>query len=78
MKFTTETGSMYEVNDTQIRRLAGAHAPTSRQGPDGEWKSFAAMGGIVIGEPVAVVWEVDPFNMILRSTVTSVVKSIEA
>lgn len=42
VQFKTETGSMYEVDyeNSRIRRLSGVKDPTSRQGKDGEWRTY--------------------------------------
>lgn len=42
MKFTTASGSVYEVNtdSKQIRRLNGVKDPTPRQGKDGQWRAY--------------------------------------
>lgn len=60
MKFITETGSMYEVNHTtkQIRRLTGNNDPTSRQGHDGEWKSFYHVD-VKVHKPAIIFWNSD-------------------
>jgi hypothetical protein len=41
----TITGSVYEIDtiSKRIRRINGTHAPTSRQGNDGEWKVYASL-----------------------------------
>lgn len=42
MRFTTASGSVYEVNtdSKQIRRLNGVKDPTPRQGQDGQWRAY--------------------------------------
>lgn len=70
MKFTTINNRTFEVNITgkQIRRT-----------PDntcGCWKSFARISKPKVGSPVVVVWEVDSKDNALRSTLTSIVKSV--
>lgn len=44
--------STYELDreNSRIRRLEGLDAPTPRQGPDGEWKTYATLTPVV--EPV--------------------------
>lgn len=57
IKFTTETGSIYEMDeiDGRIRRLSGNHAPTSRQGEDGSWRNYHGIrsGGVQDNIPFA-------------------------
>jgi hypothetical protein len=64
--FVTSSGSSYEVcyESSRIRRLSGSRSPTERQGNDGDWKRYAAISQIALGEPVLVVWtdEVQPFR----------------
>ena len=56
----TESGSRYELEaDTRrIRRVEGTHAPTSRQGRDGEWKPFTSVSTPQVGEALVVVWRI--------------------
>lgn len=69
MRFTTQSGSVYEVDVTnkKIRRLSGTTDPTPRQGEDGEWKSYEDFGSLTeilignkgkltIGESAVIVW----------------------
>lgn len=60
MKFTTITGSLYEVNtdSKQIRRLNGAKDPSPRQGKDGEWRSYLAIypNPVKVGTGVIIRW----------------------
>jgi hypothetical protein len=58
MKFTTVSGSVYEVNtdSKQIRRLNGAKDPTPRQGPDGQWRTYSDITPINVGSSVAIFW----------------------
>jgi hypothetical protein len=85
MRFQTESGSLYEVNeiDKQVRRLNGASDPTPRQGKDGEWKHYdAILSGIEVGRSVMIVWTSDiqppPVEGSLPTTITSpVVKIVE-
>ncbi len=55
MIFTTETGSVYEVDETnrRIRRLTGAGKPTERVG-DG-WREYASIG-VTVGEESMIIW----------------------
>ena len=57
MKFTTISGSTYEVDtiSKKIRRLAGTENPTSRQGKDGEWKSYEDIS-LQVGECAMIHW----------------------
>ena len=63
MKFTTVSGSVYEVNtdSKQIRRLNGAKDPTPRQGPDGQWRAYSdiAPDPPKVGASVAIRWSPD-------------------
>lgn len=59
MKFTTVTGSVYEV-DTEgkkIRRLQGKKDPTPRQGKDGEWRGYLNDLEVKVGASVWIQWE---------------------
>jgi hypothetical protein len=58
MKFTTESGSTYEVDleNKRVRRLAGAKSPTERQGKDGDWRTFVGISPIRSGLPVLFIW----------------------
>lgn len=57
MKFTTASGSVYEVNtdSKQIRRLNGVKDPTPRQGPDGQWRTYKDLL-LAKGESALIVW----------------------
>ena len=58
MRFITETGSLYEVDqeNKKIRRLNGKRDPSPRQGKDGEWQGYLNDLSIVVGEPVIIAW----------------------
>ena len=60
MKFTTQSGSVYEINtdSKKIRRLKGTEDPTPRQGKDGEWRSYADIfpNPIQVGRGVVIAW----------------------
>lgn len=60
MKFTTESGSSYEVNGCQIRRVGGINEPTLRQGKDGDWKE-AKMILVSKGQSAVIFWGEDTF-----------------
>ena len=79
MRETTTGPIVYEVEveGKRIRRLAGTHDPTARQGQDGAWKPFATMNKITIGQPVLIGWRLNELN-VLQSTLTSDVQSIDA
>ena len=88
MKFTTETGSIYEVNtdSKQIRRLNGAKDPTPRQGKDGEWRSYLTIfpSPIKVGLGVIIRWGNDTALLpgtepgsAVPTTITSTVVSVE-
>lgn len=83
MKFTTYSGSIYQVDDAnkRIRRMHGVKPPTERQGND--WKTYASISAIEVGKPVLIVWGSDtpllpdsPKDAI-PTTMTNTVKSIE-
>lgn len=54
----TESGSVYELDQAgwRVRRRAGTHAPTARQGADGTWRVLAERCVPVVGEPLLFVW----------------------
>jgi hypothetical protein len=60
MRFTTFSGSVYEVNtdSKQIRRLNGVKDPTPRQGPDGQWRAYRELvpDPVKVGLGVVIVW----------------------
>lgn len=60
MKFTTVSGSVYEVNtdSKQIRRLNGINDPTLRQGADGQWRDYQDIypNPITVGASAVIVW----------------------
>jgi hypothetical protein len=58
MKFTTASGSVYEVNtdSKQIRRLNGVKDPTPRQGKDGQWRTYSDITSVTVGSGVAIFW----------------------
>ncbi len=76
-KVTSESGSVYEIDRERklIRRLSGSHAPTERQGADGEWKKYADMEGLSLGDRLLIIWNVA--NEIRQCTQTSGIVKIE-
>jgi hypothetical protein len=60
MRFTTITGSLYEVDTKakKIRRLNGAKDPSPRMGKDGQWRSYKEIHPKipVVGESVVIAW----------------------
>jgi len=86
MKFTTLSGSIYELDqeNKRLRRLYGKRPSTDRQGDD--WKCYVEIfpNPIVIGSRVLIYWiqeetpllEGSPENSI-ATTLTSPVQSIE-
>jgi hypothetical protein len=59
MTFTTETGSVYEV-DTEakrIRRLTGEGKPTERVGD--VWRDYSDITTVALGYRVLVTWTKD-------------------
>lgn len=90
MKFKTKSGSRYEldIDGKRIRRLGGVKEPTHRQGVDGEWRSYEALGFlgyvdkepqfVCIGFPVIVCWSIGKGAVSVdKCTVTSEVVEIE-
>jgi hypothetical protein len=83
VKFTTVSGSLYEVDATnkRIRRLSGNKPPTERQGND--WKQYDSISAIEVGQPVLIIWNEgtpllpDSPEGALPTTMTSFVQSIE-
>jgi len=74
MTFKTESGSVYEVDHakSRVRRISGTHAPTSSQGPDGEWREFH-IAFVELGYPAYFEWI--PHSR--KGTITSLVKEIQ-
>jgi hypothetical protein len=58
IRFTTISGSCYEVDQENklIRRLSGRNSPTHRQGKEGEYRKYAGISSIVVGNPVLIKW----------------------
>jgi hypothetical protein len=58
-RFYTASGSAYELDEDakRIRRVSGEAPGTSRQGPDGEWRSYHDVSRPVVGEPVVIAWD---------------------
>lgn len=58
MRFTTVSGSLYEVDqeNKKIRRLNGNADPTPRQGKDGEWRGYLNDLHIEVGQSVVIAW----------------------
>lgn len=56
MKFSTFTGSVYEVDDARklVRRLHGVKAPTERLGE--AWAEFGHRTPVRLGQLVAFYW----------------------
>ena len=73
---TTETGSLYEISGSQIRRLYGEHEPTVRQGQDGAWKDFVSISEIRIGHSMLIVWGTN--EGVHKSTMTTAVVNIQS
>ena len=61
ISFTTESGSVYQVDPIQsrVRRLEGNASPLPRQGKDGEWKEYWTISEIEVGLPVCIIWDPD-------------------
>jgi hypothetical protein len=63
MRFTTTSGSLYEVDTTakKIRRLNGEKNPTPRMGKDGEWRHYAKLypAKPAVGQTLVIVWGED-------------------
>lgn len=88
MKFTTETGSQYEIDleIRKIRRLGNEKnkSPTNRQGTDGEWKQYTYVHPApTIGRELLVCWDIVKEDPTLdgqdrhRTTMTSKIVKIE-
>ena len=58
----------------RIRRLKGVNGPTPRQGADGEWKHYAMISEVQVGESVIIVWTIS--DDVAGATQTSLVQSI--
>ena len=61
IRFETESGSTYELDEgaSRIRRLQGKRPPRSRQGADGEWRTFLAISEVEAGRRVLISWHPD-------------------
>lgn len=59
MRFITETGSVYEVDEKRklIRRLEGESNPTPRVGNDGMWKAFSSLMNVNVGFRALICWD---------------------
>lgn len=83
LRFTTETGSQYELDTegSRIRRMSNAEGreATPRQGPDGEWKTYLSCGFPYVGGECVIVWRVDDTEdgPLSRCTFTSLVTEVE-
>lgn len=88
MRFETQSGSMYEVNQDkmQVRRVSGMRAGTERVGNHGNWKAYREISNpIVVGQPVLIVWtddvplfgQYDNGDVVFPTTITSVVVAVE-
>ncbi len=93
MKFTTASGSVYEVNtdSKKIRRLNGVKDPTPRTGKDGEWRSyedlvckkgssaiiFWGQETALLAETEQILKEADSAMVVAPTTMTSTVVDIE-
>lgn len=58
MKFQTESGSVYEVDEDkkQVRRLIGMADPQPRMGKDGDWRTYVSLQ-LILGEPALIRWD---------------------
>lgn len=64
MRFITETGTEYEIQGEQVRRVGGD--PMRR---DGEWLRLLENPAVVVGKPVTLVLEpLGEGNLTLRTT----------
>ena len=86
MIFRTQSGSTYEIEleNKRIRRLDGKKAATSRQGKDGEWKTYdtlipetptVGMCLWIFHDP-NIVKPLHPDNGGIPATTTSIITSI--
>jgi hypothetical protein len=81
MRFETQSGSIYEVdeNNKKVRRVAGKFAGTPRVGNDGNWKPYKEITSpIAVGEPVIIVWSVNHLqdSVHFPTTITSIVSAV--
>jgi len=63
MRFTTITGSLYEVDTKakKVRRLNGVKDPSPRMGKDGQWRSYKEIhpNPPTVGQSVLIAWGSD-------------------
>lgn len=80
MVFRT-SNSVYEIDSSgkRIRRLEGKENPTPRQGKDGEWRRYSMASEVEVGQPFAVVWDVESSEkgFIGKATTTSPIVSVD-
>lgn len=76
-EISTRSGSRYELDlvGGRIRRLAGTHDPTPRQGPDGEWRCYESVSDVAVGQPLVVVWRTGD-DGVAECTITSAVDAV--
>jgi len=81
LTFTTQSGSVYEIDGMKIRRKTGTAPPTDRQGDD--WKTFVNISEVQVGLPVWIYWDPETTPLLPESngvgtpmTVTSRVAAI--
>lgn len=70
IKFSTQTGSLYELDapNKRVRRLQGTHEPTPRQGEDGEFREY--FSAEIISQGLLLVWN-EEFECTLTSPIVS-------
>jgi hypothetical protein len=73
---TTASGSIYELDTTRrrVRRVHGHHAPTDRQGHDGDWADYHAVNAPEVGRRLLIVWDVE--GVTAKATVTTPVVTV--
>ena len=70
MIFKTESGSVYEVNEStkKIRRIFGKGSATPRQGKDQEWKDYLSIT-TTYDNCLLITWSIE--NNVAKTTMTS-------
>lgn len=87
IRFTTETGSIYEVlpEEKKIRRASKTEASGTTKRVSEEWKTYHSLSSILPDANVAIVWTDDEPPLddtflpgpVLKTTITSPVASVE-
>lgn len=77
MKFTTESGSFYELDlaGRRMRRLEGKGPPTPRMGADGGWRDYLVISFPCVGARLLVSWCY--LNGVVQCTTTSPITRLD-